>query len=204
MARLMYRALVGIATCAMVMLLAGCATTHVDAQWQNPEFARAALKGPVLVVGMTKSDAARRLYEDAMAARLSERGVTAIPSYKVLSRPLDESSSQRILDVARTNDATTVLSSVLIRRETVERLVAGPPGWQWDPWFTGWYHSYWPYTQSAVAYERYVANTSLADVATGKTIWSARSSTDDVGSLDHRIRGFASAIVHALDERGLV
>ena len=199
-----YRALVAIATCAMVMFLAGCATTYVDAQWQNPEFTSAARKGPVFVVGMTSSDAIRRLYEDAMAARLAEHGVTAIASYKVLSGPLDESSSQRILDAARTNGAATVLSSVLIRRETVERLVAGPPGWQWDPWFEGWYRSYWPYTQSVEAYDRYVANTSLADVATGETIWSARSSTDDVGSLNHRIRGFASAIVHALDERGLV
>lgn len=188
----------------LIALLAACATTRIDAQWQNPDFAGGKVEGPVLVVGVTRNDAARRLYEDAMSVRLGERGIQATPSYRVLPAALTDASSERLLEAARSANARYVLSSGLIRREIVERAIADPPGWRWDPWYAGWYRSYWPYAREVQVFERYVASTSLAEAQSGKVVWSARTSTEDTGDLDQEIKAFARAIVRAMADKGLV
>lgn len=189
-----------------VALLAACATTRIDAQWQNPDFSGGKLQGAVMVVGVTRDDAARRLYEDAMSVRLGERGINATPSYRVLPAALGDSSSQLVLDAARSAGARYVLSSGLIRREVVERAIADPPGWHWDPWYAGWYRTYWPYAyaREVQVFERYVASTSLAQAGDGKVLWSARTSTEDTGDLEQEVKAFARAIVQAMADKGFV
>ncbi len=191
---------------ALLALLVSCATTRIDAQWQNPDFAGGKVQGPVLVVGLTRDESARRLYEDSMSVRLGERGIQATPSYRVVTAPLTDSSSDQVLEAARSAGARYVLSSGLIRREIVERAIADPPGWHWDPWYSGWYRTYWPYAHAreVQVFERYVASTSLAEAESGKVVWSARTSTEDTGNLEQEVKAFARAIVRAMADKGLV
>jgi hypothetical protein len=199
-------ALITLALGAVLALLAGCATTtRIDAEWQDAEFAGKTLAGPVLVVGMTRDDTLRRLYEDAMVAQLHGESIQAIPSYASMPKALDGASSQRLLEAAHKAGAGSVLSSVLIDRESVQHVLVEPtPAWAWgDP---DWYASYWPhaYVRDVRTLSRYVARTNLTDAATGKVVWSARTSTDQPGDVEKEIDVFARKIARALDKTGLV
>ena len=62
---------------ASVFLLAGCASTKVDVLWSNPEFAARKIEGKVLVVGLTRDQTMRRVYEDELVAQFAARGFGA-------------------------------------------------------------------------------------------------------------------------------
>ena len=70
-------ALVPCGLLALALLLAGCATTKVDVLWSNPEFATRKMEGKVLVVGLTRDQTMRRVYEDELAAQFAARGFGA-------------------------------------------------------------------------------------------------------------------------------
>jgi hypothetical protein len=191
---------------ALLAGLTACATTRLDAQWRNPQFADTMISGPVLVVGVTSDSALRHVYEDAMVSQLEARSIKAIPSYQVVSQTLHRDSSGKLLEAARRAGAATVLSSTLIDHNVARRIVVEPmPAWAWG--YPGWYDWYWPSVYPGAqlrTYSRYVASTSLTDVASGKVIWLARASTQRDVSSDRELRALASTIVAALDRDGLV
>jgi hypothetical protein len=188
------------------LALAGCASTRLDAQWTSPEIAGRRIEGKVLVVALTRDETVRRLYEDEMAARLAARGVAPIRSYTVLAGPLTADASAAVLAAARGAGATAVLSSALLGQERAQRVIVEPlPAWAWG--YGGWFDHYWSfaYTRTEVrTFERYVAGTSLTDVASGKLLWTARTHTDAPANIEREIRAFAAVIVDALSAAGLL
>jgi hypothetical protein len=63
------------AAVACASLLAGCATTRMDAQWSNPDYAGRTLKGASVLVACEAQDATlQRICEDRLAAEVSSRG----------------------------------------------------------------------------------------------------------------------------------
>jgi hypothetical protein len=193
----------------VVLLLLGvsaCATTQIEATWSNPEFANRPRGGRVLVVGVTRDDTARRLYEDAMAAQLRSRGVDAIRSYDSVASPLADGGGTALIDAAKRNNATGILSSALVAREHVQRVRVDPaPPWGWD--YYGWYGYYWPYGYARVEtddFDRYYVSTTLTDVSSGKIFWSARTRSDTPGKIEKEIKDFVSVISDALLRSGLM
>jgi len=60
-------------------LLGGCATTSVNAEWTDPQFAGRSLRGKlVLVVCDANDTAVRRICQDQLAARVTGAGATPI------------------------------------------------------------------------------------------------------------------------------
>lgn len=195
-----YRKIVlGLTSGLLVACLGACSSTRVDALWQSPGLTRAKPEGPILVVGLARDEALRRIYEDAMTAALAQKSVRAIPAYTVVPGPLDDASEARILEAAHDAGATRVLSSSIVDRQLVQHLVTAPPAYR--PYAYAWPYVNGPFVRLD---DRFIARTTLSDVASGKVIWAARSSTRDLGSVKHEIRDFAAAIVHELDVDGLV
>ena len=190
----------------LASLLIGCATTRIDAQWKNPAFAGRPVQGPVLVAGLTRDTTLRRLYEDALAAQLGQRGLAALKSYDELPDFGDETSNERLLQAARAAGAGAVLSTRVIGYE--QRVWVDPmPAWGWG--YPGWYgyrwpYAYYPYPGAVSSYERYIASTSLTDVSSGKEVWTARSSTDLPGKVDREVQALAQEIVDGLGKAGLL
>jgi hypothetical protein len=182
------------------MFVSGCATTRLDTQWSNPEFAGRKITGKTLVVGVSRDETLRRLYEDELAAQLNARGVTTVRSYEVLPGPLVMDGNNAILNAARQADAAMVLSSAVVAREHVERVISEPTA-TFGSRFSGWYVYYWPYayTRTEVrAFDRYTVGTSLTDVATGKIAWSARTQTENVDHAAREVKALARVIIDAL------
>jgi hypothetical protein len=186
------------------LFIAGCATTHLDSQWSSPDFVNNKITGKLLVVGVSRDDTVRRLYEDEMTAQLASRGLTTVRSYELIPGPLVLGGNTALLKAARDAGANTILSSVVVAREHVDRVISDPmPRYGMN--FDGWYGYYWPYAYVRTeirSFDRYTVGTSLTDVATGKIMWSARTQTENVDHVDREIKAFATVIINALSKGG--
>ncbi len=190
----------------LLFILSSCATTSVDSQWLNPDFSARRLAGKVLVIGVSRDDTVRRRYEDEMALQLSASGLIAVRSHEMIVEPLVSDSTSALIRAANSIGADAILSSVVVDRQHVERIVSQPlPVYNYD--FGRWYGYYWPYAYARVevrTFERYIVSTSLTDVATGSVIWSARTKTESTDHVDREIKPFVTVITKALVDKGLL
>jgi hypothetical protein len=190
----------------VLLMMSGCATTSVDSQWSNPDFAGRKLTGKVLIIGVSREDTIRRLYEDEMAAQLAAHAVTTTRSHEIVTGSLTLDSTAALIAAAKSVGATAILSSAVVDRQHVERIVAEPlPMYGSD--FSRWYGFYWPYAYSRTevrSFERYTVSTSLTDVATGKIMWSTRTETESSDHVDREIKPFVTVITKVLVGRGLL
>jgi len=67
------------AVVTLLALTACAAPTVLNARWTDPQFNAKPVRS-ILVVGVTRDTSNRRVYEDAMVAQLTARGVKALPS----------------------------------------------------------------------------------------------------------------------------
>ena len=189
---------------ALAFGLGGCTTTHVEAIWTNPEYAGKVVTGKILIVGVTRDETVRRLYEDAMAAQLHARGVEAVRSYDIVSARLAASDDAVLISAAKQASATRILSTAIVARQHVQVLEAEPvPPMGWN--YYGWYGYYWPHGYMRTEtheYERYYASTTLTEVSSGKVFWSARTRSEVSGDIEKAVSDFVSAIVDALSRGG--
>jgi len=189
---------------ATALLLAACASIRFDAEWSNPELAAYKIGGKVLVVGLTRDDTARRLYEDALTAQLTTRGTAAVQGYESFAGPPSQDGNRPILQAARRIGAGAILTSAVVGHEHVERVIVDPFPRR-SAFFDAWYGDYWPYVHSEVRIaERYVIGTSLTDVGTGKVVWSARTTVEASDNPAREINALAKAIVDNLVAKGML
>ena len=197
-------------TVLVALVISGCATTHVDSQWLSPDFAGRKLTGKLLVVGISRDDTVRRLYEDEMSAQLAVRKIETARSYELIAGPLVSNGPDALMKAGREVNANLILTSVVVSREHVDRVVSEPM----PPMLTltrsnydSWYGYYWPYAYVRTevrSFDRYTVITSLSDAATGKIMWSASTQTDDVDRVDREIKMFATVIIKALSKADLL
>ena len=193
--------------CFSAGVTAGCSSTRIDAIWRGPDTAAVPASKPVLVVGLTRDETVRRLYEDAVVATLGRRSVRGVASYRVVSGSLQEGSGERLVAAAREAGASLMLSSAIANGQLVENPGVPGPGWG----YARWYATYWPYVYGPGVFgpnvqldRRFVARTTLADTTDETVIWAAHSSTRNLGSVEHELRDLADAVVQALHEDRLV
>jgi hypothetical protein len=104
--------LASICAIAAAAVLAGCASTRLDAQWSDPQLGASPLRGArVLVVCEAYDLAIKRICQDQMAAEVVARGGTAVPGPDEGSgaavRPLN---NEQYLGAARQANAKAVLT----------------------------------------------------------------------------------------------
>ena len=109
-----------------LVILSSCATTSVDSQWVNSDFSGRKLVGKVMVIGLSRDDTVRRIFEDEMALQLSAYALTTVRSYEMIAEALVSDSTSVLLKAANSIGANTILSSVVVDRQYVERLIPQP------------------------------------------------------------------------------
>ncbi len=193
-------------TILVALVISGCATTHVDSQWLSPDFAGRKLTGKLLVVGISRDDTVRRLYEDEMSAQLALQKIETARSHELIAGPLVANGPDALIRAGREAGANLILTSVVVSREHVDRVVSETMP-RMGANFDGWYGYYWPYAYVRTevrSFERYTVVTSLSDAATGKIMWSASTQTEDTDSVDREIKMFAKVIIKALSKADLL
>jgi len=199
--RLLWSALAALA-------LAGCASTTLDGSWTRPGFGGKRIEGTLMVVGVTRDDTVRRIYEDAMVAALAARGVKAVHSYAALPAALDKDSDARIEQAARAAGATLLLSTAVIGQDRETVVSQDPFMFGGFRGYRGWYGSYWglsyPVRTEVRTYSTYVAQTALTDLGGDRVEWTARTRTSAPADVEKETRAFVAVIVGALEQAGLV
>ena len=193
---------------AFAAVLVACATTTLDGTWTRPGFGGTTLSGPVLVVGVARDETLRRVFEDAMVARLGTQGLKAIPSYVQVPAALDRDASERLAAAARQAGARHMLSTAVIGHETEVSVTQDPMWIGGMGGYRGWYGGYWgmayPMRTDVRTYKIYVAQTSLTDVANDRIDWAARTRTTQPSNVEREVTAFADLIAKELTKAGLL
>lgn len=106
-------------------LLAGCASTRLDAQWSDPQVAPGSLRGARVMVACEAYDLViKRICQDQMAAQVTARGGTAVAAPDTTNqapgRPL---GAEQYLPAARSAGAKAVLTNYVTQADVS---VSGP------------------------------------------------------------------------------
>jgi len=193
-------------------LLGACATTTIDGTWTGPEAAGQRIAGPVLVVGVTRDETVRRIYEDDVVAKLVARGLTALPSYAVVPGTLEGDSDARLLQEARRLGARYLLSTVVLGQDVETTIFsdawpypafAGYRGWYGATWGATWGMA-WPVVTQVRSWRVIVAQTALICVDADRLDWVARTRTTAPGQIENETRAFVDVILGAMARDGLV
>jgi hypothetical protein len=192
------------------LLLAGCAASRINAQWSDPQFAGQPPRGAkVLVACQASEPTLRRICADRMAARLAALG----------AQPLLAPDSSDAADAAAPNEAALLLAArqagavVLWRTQIAPEVVAVAPG----PTigigiggFGGGYRSGGsvgfgmsaPLGGAGPTTTGYAATASLADVASGRLMWSARASAPPSQDAAQQLAELAALLADAARQAG--
>jgi hypothetical protein len=160
----------------MALVLGACSTVSITNQWRDPSWA-----GPpassVVVVGISRSDVMRRIFEDTFAQQLQAAGVQASASYTQI--PPGSGGSVRLHDLVKGSGAQAVL---VTRVQRVEQKISVSPSGPYYGGFYGWYGGAWASTPDIHQYEVVTLETSVWDARSEKLIWSV--TTENVATND--------------------
>jgi hypothetical protein len=205
---------------AVVMLLAvtACAgPTVLNTQWADSQFSAKPMRS-ILVVGITKDTSNRRVYEDAMVAQLTTRGVKAMPSY--LFAPESGPVSLKVMEKALADfGATGVLLTRVVNVSQSVRVTPGipPRNSGFGPsrnmgmrGFHGFYDGMWASSfhspPTITVQENVAADTQLFETKDFSVVWSASTTTVTraSGSTTALLQQFAALIAETLAKDGLI
>jgi hypothetical protein len=199
-------------TFAVLLGVAGCATTTFTSTWKAPDAAPFSAKRGDLVVAMvmSKVESTRRAGEDMLSAELQNRGLRPIPSFTLI--PIDQvGDKEKALAAIRDSGAVAVIA---MRPLTVEKEqtyvppsymgpgVGGPYG-GWGPYYSyGWDAAYSPgyvMTNTIVRIEVLVF-----DLRQDKLLWAGQSKTTNPDQLDVLIRDLVQAAADEMTRAGVL
>jgi hypothetical protein len=200
-------AIAGRAALLGLLLLAGCATTQVGAQWSDPAFRGQTLRGARLLVVCDAPDPAmQRICQDELSARVQGLGATPVqaPDGSATGR---QPAVQQLLAAARVAGAKAVFSASVLPDATVVN--PGPTVSIGLGGFGG-YHSgvsggvgiAMPAGGGSVS-TGYAANGTLTDVASGRMMWTAKATTPAQADLNAQLAELARAVVGSAQQAGL-
>ena len=170
------RAAGALAPLLLVAALGGCSTTKLEGSWKEPQFT-----GPlrnVLVIGVARNQATRRVFEDNFVSSLKARGTPAIASYPLLPEE-GVIPKERIRQAVAQSGADSVLVTRVLR---VQRAVLvtpgrGAPDYMRDD-FHGWYAKTWDSAPPPVEeYDVLTIESTLWDIRQERVVWKGTSET---------------------------
>ena len=187
-------------------LVTACATTQMDSTWKDPAYRGHPSK--IIVIGVAKSPAMRRIFEDEFTGQLQAHGVNAIASYSELpdSQHGDDAA---IAEKVTQRGVDTILITRLVSKKTVQVLVPGTPYFP-PPYYGSWrdYYSYGQqamYTPDRVVEDEFaVIETNLYEASNNKLIWTASSQTAMNGSSQSLVKNYVGVMVNSMIAQGLL
>ena len=200
-----YRRMAALATAGL--LLAACASPNiVVGSWKDKDYHHKVTK--VLVIGLSKSATRRRSFEDTLVARFHQRGIEAVPSFRLvpLLDPLDkEGAKEEVRTAIQGKGFDAVLVSHLISVD--KRTSYTPPTSHIE---YGVYRNIMTaysivYTPGYLEHDTIVSlETNLYDTRSEKLVWSMTSHSFNPADAMDVIKPLSRNIIHDLSVQGLI
>ncbi len=193
-------AVLGVALAGVV----GCSSTEFKSTWKDPQAQRIELQGKrVATFAVSKDEAQRRAAEDAMARELTERGVVAVPGYRLSpdGATADKQALRAKLRAANIDGA--VVMRVVDRRQETSYVPGGPA--------YGSFYGYWDYGWSSVGAPGYLTTDTIVSIETlvysvaqDKLMWGGVSETFDPGKTDKVVGEIIDKAAEEMRKAGLI
>jgi hypothetical protein len=187
------------------LLLAGCATKTLDAQWSDPQLTSGnPLRGARLLVVCEAQDLVlRRICQDQVGAQVIAAGATPVASPDVAA---DASGNPaQYLAAAKAASAKAVLLTAVAPDSSVAKpgfTVGFGLGGFGGGGFGGGVGVSAPVGGTKVA-TGYAANGSITDVASGRLMWTAKATAAPSDDINSQIAELAKAVVTGAGKAGL-
>ncbi|MBI4529857.1 MAG: DUF4136 domain-containing protein [Deltaproteobacteria bacterium] len=187
---------------AVVLTLAGCATTEIVNQWSHPEYRSLGFK-KILVIGVSKQTSIRRSFEDEFVAQLKGAGVNAVSSYQFIKEdgPVEE---PRLQEAVKHAGADAALITRLLRVEQRTQVTPGYyepfPVYGFYRWYSHAWHRYYE-PPRVYHYEVYTSETSLYDMRKNQVVWSGTVETTGSGDIKKDIRSYVQVVLKELKQK---
>jgi hypothetical protein len=191
---------------AGAFLIAGCASTRLDAQWADPRFAGKSLRGSkVLVVCDANEPVVRRICQERLAAQVAAAGATPIlPPEGVAAGPTDKT-----LAAARGAGATAIFGSTIGPEAAV--VGAGPNiGFGFGGVSGGGggvsgggVGISFPFGGGGQVDTGYAANVIVTDVESGQLMWTSKVTTSSFQPLETQVTELVRTAVESAQKAGL-
>jgi len=190
------------------ILLASCATTEIKSVWSDASYKGGPLI-KVVVMGLSKDQTIKRLYEDEFVRQLKAHGVQAIPGYSVIPQEKmgDESYiSEKIKELGV--DATLVTR--LVDKKTIQTYYPPQMFYTPAPYYRGWhgyYRNSYQYMMSpgyTATEEALVLETNIYSMQSNELIWSALSETFMEGSSESLIQSLVQKLIKDMSAKDLI
>jgi hypothetical protein len=199
--------LIHLAALGLVALVAGCATVTITNQWRDPNWA-----GPpashVVVIGISNSDAMRRIFEDTFVQQLQAAGITAAASYTQIA-PND--TSVKLSDLIKSSGAEAILVTRVLRVQQRINVTPSGPGWGGPGWggpgrggFYGWYGNAWAQTQDVSVTEEVFLETTVWDARTQSVVWTVTTQSIASNNIPRATTDLASTLIPKLKADGIL
>lgn len=189
-----------------IALLSGCASTDLVNSWRDPEFHGKLTS--LVVVGVSKQAAVRRIFEDAFAGQLRSKGIRAVPSYTLIPQdgPIDEPRLRAAVESANTDGV--IITRLVDIRSKVTVMYPGPPVAPfYGPYYYGYYSAAWAsYYEPPVVQQYDIVTSETTVFARGRAqpVWSGTTETVAPGDLKKETIGFAKVVIKNLEQKGVI
>jgi len=204
-------------------LSTACSSTTVIRSWKSADFTEPINKP--YIIGISKDDIKRRVFEDRFREALSKYGVNGIVSYKDLSASR-ETDKKMIAQKVASNGADSVLMVRVINERTEQVVVPGKAtttvsgpiysnNYERNRDYTpeDHYHDYGNYyarsyetvyePPSVSNYQVDTIEANLYEAKTSKMIWSAQLELTDNASFDSLLQDFLDTTIQDMRGKGL-
>lgn len=198
----------GVLFAATGLFISGCASTRVEAQWTDPQFAGQSLRSAkVLVVCDANEAVIKRVCQDQIAAQIAAAGATPVmgPADLTVGPP---PANDKTLAAARSAGAKAIFGSAVAPDAAVVN-----PGPSVSFGFGGFGGGGRTVTGAGVGIgvpvgggqvnTGYGANVMLTDVATGRLMWTSKVTTPTSGDINAQLAELARVAVEAAQKAGL-
>lgn len=189
------------------LLLSGCASSSLVAQWDDPQFVGQPPRGAkVMVVCQAQDFTVRRICVDRMSERLLSPGMQPLPALDADGLPADQAT---LLLGARSVGATVLLRTSIAPE--VEAITASPSFNIGIDGFNGGYGSGGgagvgvsaPLGGAGPPATGYSAGVALIDVASGQLMWSGRASASPSSDLSQQLTTMSARLLDAAFQSAL-
>lgn len=151
-----------------------------------------------MVLGISKSDTIRRVFEDTFSQQLEAAGVKAMPSHTQIP-PGDASAKPG--HVITSSGADALLATRVQRVEQRINVTPSGPGFGG---FCGWYGAAWASTPDVTQYDVVSLEATVWDVRTQKVIWTVTTEGVGTGNIPKAVQDLASTRIPKLKSDGII
>jgi len=193
------------------VLFTSCASTKLTTSWFDTEYSGKNLLQDILIIGVSKDETVRRLFEDRFVAILDQAGINAIQSYTLRASDIQPTQAA-VEEAVKEADAKFVLITRHLSTDTKEHY--RPPervSVYADPYYSRVYR-YYPMAYREVYYTpgySYEVTTvsmesNLYDASTEKLVWSAQSQSVDPKMTKKYIDVLIDVFTKDMKDKGLL